>query len=65
MCGCRKERDNGQLGILMPEGQDERLSHLLNAVIQTAGELEVGSSNATLSGGSLIHLENDMLWSFT
>jgi hypothetical protein len=59
-----KEAVTGTAEVLSPEGQDERLWHLLNALIETAGELKVGEAAATISGSALFQLQNDMLWSF-
>jgi hypothetical protein len=59
-----KNAVTGTAGVLDPEGQDERLWHLLNALIETAGELKVGSASATISGSALFKLESNMLWSF-
>jgi hypothetical protein len=54
----------GEASILAPTGQDERLWQLVKAFEETAGELEVGSGAATISGAALFKLENDMPWSF-
>jgi hypothetical protein len=54
----------GEASILAPTGQDERLWQLIKAFEATAGELEVGSGAATISGAALFKLESDMPWSF-
>lgn len=59
-----KQVVTGTATILAPEGQDERLWHLVNALIETTGELEVGNTPATITGSALVKLENDMPWSF-
>jgi len=59
-----KNAVTGEAAVLDPEGQDERLWHLLNALIETPGELKVGSAAATISGSALFKLTSDMLWSF-
>jgi hypothetical protein len=59
-----KEAVTGSASVLDPEGQDERLWHLLNALVETAGELKVGSASASISGSALFKLESNMLWSF-
>jgi hypothetical protein len=59
-----KQGVTGTAVILSPEGQDERLWHLVNALTAEAGELKVGEAPATISGSALVKLENDMLWSF-
>jgi hypothetical protein len=59
-----KEAVTGSASVLDPEGQDERLWHLLNAQIETEGELRIGSFAASIEGSALFKLESDMLWSF-
>ncbi len=59
-----KNAVTGTASVLDPEGQDERLWHLLNAFIEKEGELEVGSAPASISGSALFKLESNMLWSF-
>lgn len=54
----------GGISVLDPQGQDERLWHLLNLFVEKEGELEEGSGPATISGSVLVKLESDMLWSF-
>ncbi len=59
-----KQAVTGTATLLSPEGQDERLWHLVNALVEKEGELEVGSAAATISGSALVKLESNMLWSF-
>jgi hypothetical protein len=54
----------GEASILAPTGQDERLWQLVKAFEATAGELEVASGAATISGSALFKLASDMPWSF-
>ncbi len=60
-----KNAVTGSFTALSPEGQDERLLHLVTLLVATAGELEVGSAAATISGSSLFCVEKDMTWRFT
>lgn len=60
-----KQAVTGTAEILSPEGQDERLWHLVNVLTEAGSkELEVGSAEAKITGSALARLENDMLWSF-
>jgi hypothetical protein len=59
-----KQAVTGTATILSPEGQDERLWHLVNVLTEKAKELEVGEASAEIKGSALVKLENDMLWSF-
>jgi hypothetical protein len=60
-----RQAASGTATLLSPEGQDERLLHLVNLLIETAGELEVGSAAAELSGSTLVCWESDMTWRFS
>lgn len=59
-----KQAATGTATLLSPDGQDERLLHLVNLLIETAGELKVGSATAELSGSALFCIEGDMTWRF-
>ncbi len=59
-----KQVVTGTATILSPEGQDNREWHLVTALTEVASELQLGSANATISGSTLVRLENDAQWSF-
>ncbi len=54
----------GQFVLLAPEGKDERQWHLLTFLTETEGELELGSTPATIFGSVLAKLETEKPWSF-
>lgn len=59
-----KQALTGDILYLLPEGRDERLAQAIESLTATEGELKVGSASAAISGNTLYHLKNDMLWSF-
>jgi hypothetical protein len=54
----------GSWEVLAPEGQDLRLSEKFIAFDETAGELEIASSPATISAAILGKVEDEMPWAF-
>ncbi len=54
----------GSFLALAPTGQDQRLWQLLNLLVETPDEFGINNTRSTVSGGSLIKLENDKQWSF-
>ncbi len=63
ICNTISEQIGGSVSILIPEGGDERLWHLISLYEEEVGELQ-SERAANISGATLVHLENDMLWSF-
>ncbi len=55
---------SGSFVVLAPTSQDQRLWQLLNLLVEDKGELVIGLTQGSISGGELFRLENDMPWSF-